>query len=88
MNLNNKLIGIHKEGIEKKNNFNRGTFLNEPIKEFIKLNYNNKGFKIIRMVKLIKKYMKKKFLIKFLKLKIKQKNRILEMINCWKIKNQ
>ena len=42
---NNKIIGIHKEGIETK--FNRGTFINYPIKEFInqkyslKLSYNN-----------------------------------------------
>ena len=38
LNLSNKLIGIHKEGITNK--YNRGTFLNYPIKEFIKLNYN------------------------------------------------
>ena len=39
LNLNNKLIGIHKEGIHNK--YNIGTFLNYPIKEFISLNYNN-----------------------------------------------
>ena len=39
----NKILGIHKEGSEIFN-FNRGTFLNKPIKEFIKQNYfsNNK----------------------------------------------
>ena len=37
---NNKLIGIHKESNYK--NYNRVTFLNYPIKEFIKLNYNKK----------------------------------------------
>ena len=34
---NNKIIGIHKEGNKQYN----GTFLNYPIKEFIKLNTNN-----------------------------------------------
>ena len=38
LNLNNKLIGIHKEGVYNK--FNKGTFLSYPIKEFIKSNYN------------------------------------------------
>ena len=36
LNLENKVIGIHKEGCER---FNRGSFLNYPIKEFIKLKY-------------------------------------------------
>ena len=36
---NNKLIGIHKESNNKQ--FNRGLFLNYPIKEYIQL-YNNK----------------------------------------------
>ena len=40
LNLQNKIIGIHKEGIKKK--FNFGTFLNYPIKEFINQNYNKK----------------------------------------------
>ena len=35
---NNKIIGIHKEGTKQ---YNKGTFLNYPIKEFIKLNTNN-----------------------------------------------
>ena len=35
LNNNNKLIGIHKESSNCKN-YNRGTFLNYPIKEFIK----------------------------------------------------
>ena len=33
LNINNKLIGIHKEG--NYNNKNKGLFLNYPIKEFI-----------------------------------------------------
>ena len=37
LNLKNKLIGIHKEGVENK--YNRGTFLNYPIKEFIDKNF-------------------------------------------------
>ena len=40
LNLNNKVIGIHKEGVLKFK-YNNGTFLNYPIKEFIKLNYKN-----------------------------------------------
>ena len=41
---NNKLIGIHKQGIQISNHrFNRGAFLNYPIKEFIKINYKLKG---------------------------------------------
>ena len=35
---NNKVIGLHCEGNK---NFNKGLFLNEPIKEFIKLNFDN-----------------------------------------------
>ena len=34
LNMNNKVIGIHKEGNSKKQ-YNKGTFLNYPIKEFI-----------------------------------------------------
>ena len=37
LSLNNKVLGIHKEGVF--NNYNKGTFLNYPIKEFIKENY-------------------------------------------------
>ena len=36
----NKIIGIHKESSEL-HNFNRGTFLNYPIKEFIMQNLQN-----------------------------------------------
>ena len=36
-NLKNKIIGIHKEY----NYFNKGIFLNSPIKEFIKQNFNS-----------------------------------------------
>ena len=41
LNKSNKLIGIHKEGKDIFN-FNKGTFLNYPIKEFIQQNYKNK----------------------------------------------
>ena len=38
---NNKIIGIHKEGLQLSNyKTNLGTFLNYPIKEFIKINCN------------------------------------------------
>ena len=40
LNLKNKIIGIHKEGTNK---YNKGTFLNYPIKEFIKQNYINES---------------------------------------------
>jgi len=40
LNINNKLIGIHKEGNDKKQ-YNKGTFLNYPIKKFIELNNKN-----------------------------------------------
>ena len=40
LNLKNKIIGIHKEGTNK---YNKGTFLNYPIKEFIKQNYTNES---------------------------------------------
>ena len=38
LKLNNKVIGIHKEGAKK---FNKGTLLNFPIKDFIQLNNKN-----------------------------------------------
>ena len=37
--INNKLIGIHKEGYNNK--LNKGLFLNYPIKEFIELYSKN-----------------------------------------------
>ena len=40
LNINNKLIGIHKEGNDKKQ-YNKATFLNYPIKKFIELNNKN-----------------------------------------------
>ena len=43
LNKKNKLIGLHKEGKDKLN-FNKGTFLNYPIKEFIQ-KHNNKNNK-------------------------------------------
>jgi len=43
LNLKNKIIGIHKEGTNK---YNKGTFLNYPIKEFIEQNCFNKENKI------------------------------------------
>ena len=36
---NNKVIGIHKKGVENK--YNKGTFLNFPSKEFIQQNHKN-----------------------------------------------
>ena len=38
LNLNNKLIGVHKVGTQK---YKKGAFLNYAIKEFIRLNNNN-----------------------------------------------
>ena len=35
LNINNKLIGIHKEGNSNNKQYNKGLFLNYPIKEFI-----------------------------------------------------
>ena len=47
LNINNKLIGIHKEGYKyMQNNNNKGAFLNYPIKEFLKLNYKDNNIKI------------------------------------------
>ena len=40
--LNNKVLGIHKEG-NKNSNYNTGTFLNYPIKEFIEKYYLKKN---------------------------------------------
>ena len=40
LNINNKVIGIHKRGHENQE-YKIGTFLNEPIKEFIELNSND-----------------------------------------------
>jgi len=47
LNINNKVIGIHKENYI--NNFNIGTFLNYPIKEFIKVNCNRNGNETIKL---------------------------------------
>ena len=41
LNINNILIGIHKEGIYNK--YNKGTFLNYPMKECVRL-YNNNNY--------------------------------------------
>ena len=41
INLLNKIIGIHKKGFDK--NYNEGTFLDYPIKEFIAKNYEDKN---------------------------------------------
>ena len=52
LNMNNKLIGIHKEGI--KNKYNKGLFLNYPIKEFINSEMEKKlEKKLIILIKLI-----------------------------------
>ena len=47
---NNKVIGIHKRGVENK--YNKGTFLNFPINEFIQQNFNNEN----NQKKMIKSY--------------------------------
>ena len=48
-NINNKLIGIHIGGMNgKNNNFNIGTFLNFPIKEFLRKYFPNFQNKIIK----------------------------------------
>ena len=47
LNINNKIIGIHKKGYKyMQNNNNEGAFLNYPIKEFLKLNYKDNNIKI------------------------------------------
>ena len=47
LNINNKLIGIHKKGYKyMQNNNNERAFLNYPIKEFLKLNYKDNNIKI------------------------------------------
>ena len=48
LNTKNKIIGIHKKGYNK---YNIGTFLNEPIKEFIRQNY-----KVNQLIKFNEKY--------------------------------
>ena len=47
LNINNKLIGIHKEGIYNK--YNKGTFLNYPIKEYIQLYTKNNLLQIVTL---------------------------------------
>ena len=65
LNINNKIIGIHKEGTKQ---YNKGTFLNYPIKEFIQLNtinnndillqeFNNKYHLNIKDTKINKLYL-------------------------------
>ena len=46
LNINNKLIGIHKEGYNNK--FNKGTFLDYPIKEFIQLYSKNNNKSLLK----------------------------------------
>ena len=46
LNMNNKIIGIHKQGNNNKL-YNRGTFLNYPLKEFIELN-NRKNEELLK----------------------------------------
>ena len=57
LNTNNKVIGVHKEG--HTSNFNKGSFLNFPIKEFFKKNYNNKDEKNEVNETLLKSFNKK-----------------------------
>ena len=44
LTTDNKIIGLHKAG--HKNQYNKGAFLNYPLKEFIKYNYNNNNNEI------------------------------------------
>ena len=46
LNLNNKVIGIHTEGYIHK--YNKGTFLNYPIKEFININVKQNNEKLLK----------------------------------------
>ena len=41
LTLNNKVIGVHKEGNNGNVNLNKGTFLNKPIKDFIQRKYKD-----------------------------------------------
>ena len=43
LTLNNKIIGIHSSGIKIDFIYNKGIFLNYPIKDFIELNFGNKN---------------------------------------------
>ena len=52
LNINNKLICLHKEGYHNK--FNKGTFLNFPIKKYIQLYCKNKNELLLQ--KFNKKY--------------------------------
>ena len=45
LNLDNKVIGIHKERDE--NNYSYGSFLNEAIKEFIKINFKKENDELL-----------------------------------------
>ena len=45
LNINNKVIGIHKKGY---NNYNMGIFLNYPIKEFIQKHFNNNNEELLK----------------------------------------
>ena len=77
---NNKIIGIHKEG--NMNRFNKGTFLNYPIKEFIKQNIVDKNSINIIEEKIDDQKENLRLLILYCKrygLKIKQNNNILNL---------
>ena len=71
LNLKNKVIGIYLHNLGKYKNWrNIGTFLNYPIKEFIKLNYYDKNKNEILLKEFNRKY----------KLNIKDdKNKILDL---------
>jgi len=45
LNLDNKVIGIHKD--RDKNNYSYGSFLNEAIKEFIKINFKKENDELL-----------------------------------------
>ena len=57
LNLNNKVIAFHKEAYSNK--YNKGTFLNYPIKEFIELNYKKNDKKNEVNESLLKEFNKK-----------------------------
>ena len=78
LTLKNKVIGLHR-GAEKA--LNLGTFLNEPISDFIKLCYNKDGDKNIignKINEIFLEEINKKFNLKITNIIIYQKNKEIE----------
>ena len=48
LNLNNKIIGIYKENYNSNEQYNKGTFLNYPLKEFIEFNNKNNNEMLLK----------------------------------------